>query len=285
MTPNTSLRAIGLLAAIVSATGACSSRKPDPTAIAATRAKAEAAYEAKRYDECAELYGQLAVPQADPHLDRYNAACCLAQANQRDQALEQLQTVARGGYRYIKHIERDGDLAGLRGDPRWSPLLDEVRGNNDRYLAALNPELRTLFEQDQADRRGGLDQSNWAEIARRDESRKARVRQVLADGGARLADDYYHAAMVLQHGEGVEDFRRAHEVAMKALEFEPVHPLARWLAAASKDRELMALGKPQLYGTQFKRSVDGKVERWPVDPSITNAERARWHVDPIPGAR
>ena len=47
----------------------------------------------------------------------------------------------------------------------------------------------------------------------------------------------------------------------------------------------MALGKPQPYGTQFKRSVDGKVERWPVDPSITNAERARWHVDPIPGAR
>ncbi len=71
---------------------------------------------------------------------------------------------------------------------------------------------------------------------------------------------------------------------MKALESEPVHPLARWLAAASKDRELMALGKPQLYGTQFKRGADGKVVRWPVDPSITNAERARWHVDPIPGA-
>ena len=78
-----------------------------------------------------------------------------------------------------------------------------MRANNDRYLAARNPELRDLFEQDQADRRQGINQSGHSAMAKRDQARLARVRQILADGGARLADDYYHAAMVLQHGEGV----------------------------------------------------------------------------------
>ena len=72
---------------------------------------------------------------------------------------------------------------------------------------------------------------------------------------------------------------------MKTLEFDAYHRWSRWLAAASKDRELMTLGKPQLYGTQFTSGADGKVERWPVDPSITNAERARWYVDPIPESK
>ena len=284
MTPGTSLRTTGLLAAIVSATGACS-RNPDPAATEATRRRGDAAYAAGRFDECAELYGKLAVPGRDPHLDRYKAAGCLARANQREQALKQLQIVAGSGYRYFRQIERDEDFVPLRGDPRWSPLLQQVRGNNDRYLAARNPELLALFEQDQADRRQGINQSGHSAMAKRDQARKARVLQLLADGGARLADDHYHAAMVLQHGEGVEDYRRAHELAMKGLEHEPVNPVILWLAAASKDRELMALGKPQRYGTQFQRGADGKVERWPVDPSITNAERARWHVDPIPESK
>lgn len=279
------VRTLGLLIAAAGlVSGACRTRTPDAAAIEAARLKAEAAMKARRFEECAELFLKLALPDKDPHLDRYNAACCLAQANRREQALAQLEIVARGGYRYIKHIERDTDLAGLRGDPRWLPLLEQVRGNENRYQAALNPELRILFEQDQADRRGGLDQ-DWGEIAKRDQAREARVRALLANGSARLADDYYHAAMVLQHGEGVDDIRLAHATAMKALDHEPVHPLARWLAAASKDRELMALGKPQLYGTQFRRDADGKVERWPIDPTITNAERARWHVDPIPESR
>jgi hypothetical protein len=279
------LRSAALVLLVVVAVAGCRSANQDEAATEAIRARAEAAFKDKRFVECAELFRQIALSDKDPQLDRYSAARCLARANQGEQALTELEQVARGGYRYIRHIERDEELVSLRGDPRWRPILDRVRATNDRYLAALNTELRSLFDQDQADRRQGINQSGHSALSRRDQQRKARVLQILADGGARLADDYYHAAMVLQHGDRVEDYQLAHDTAMKALETEPLHPLARWLAAASKDRVLMALGKPQLYGTQFQTGADGKVERWPVDPTITNAERARWHVDPIPESK
>ena len=62
----------------------------------------------------------------------------------------------------------------------------------------------------------------------------------------------------------------------------PSHP--RWLAAASKDRELTREGKPQLYGTQF-RDIGNGMELYPVDPSITDEERARWNVPPLADAK
>lgn len=68
------------------------------------------------------------------------------------------------------------------------------------------------------------------------------------------------------------------------MELDPLNSTARWLAAASKDRYLMTLGKPQLYGTQFKK-VDGKWILWEVDPSVTDEERAKWGVPPLVEAR
>ena len=52
------------------------------------------------------------------------------------------------------------------------------------------------------------------------------------------------------------------------------------LPAAAEDRQRMALGKPQRYGTQYKK-VDGTWQLWPVDPSVTDEERARWHCPPL----
>jgi len=57
---------------------------------------------------------------------------------------------------------------------------------------------------------------------------------------------------------------------------------ARWLAAAALDRYLVYSGKPQKYGTQTV--LDPKTEKMvnpPVDPATTDAERAKWHVEPL----
>ncbi len=46
----------------------------------------------------------------------------------------------------------------------------------------------------------------------------------------------------------------------------------------------MALGKPQLYGTQFRKEG----ERWvlyEVDPAVTDEERARWNVPKLEAAK
>ena len=150
--------------------------------------------------------------------------------------------------------------------------------------AGPNPELARLYQEDQGDRAGTLKDTDWAAVEKRDAERRQRVLEIMEKGGARQAADYYHAAMVFQHSVKPEDHDHAHAWCLEALKLDPGHAKARWLAAASKDRALMWRGKPQLYGTQFKR-VDGKWILWEVDPSITDEERAKWGVPPLSVAR
>jgi hypothetical protein len=150
---------------------------------------------------------------------------------------------------------------------------------------ADNPELARIFRDDQADRQAGSDEINWAEVVPRDEERRGRVKKILDDGGAVTAADFFNAAMVFQHGNAVEDFRTANRLALRAVKLDPATPHAKWLAAASKDRELMNLGKPQLYGTQFSKPNGGAWELYDVDPSVTDEERAKWDVPPLAAAR
>lgn len=84
--------------------------------------------------------------------------------------------------------------------------------------------------------------------------------------------------MVFQHGEALDDYWRAHELAKNGAELG--HHGARWLAAAAYDRWLMRQGKPQKYGTQYVREG----ERWrlrDVDPATTDEERGEWNVPPL----
>lgn len=144
-----------------------------------------------------------------------------------------------------------------------------------------NPELERLYKEDQADREHGPNANiDWQAVSKRDTERRARVREIVDKGGATTSTDYYHAAMVYQHGTEVPEYDEAHRLAMKAVELDPENKAAKWLAAASKDRSLMWQGKPQLYGTQFKK-VDDKWVLWDVDPSITDEERAKWNVPPL----
>jgi hypothetical protein len=139
----------------------------------------------------------------------------------------------------------------------------------------VNRRLRELFEQDQADRAGGQLGEGTGE---RDDRRRAEVEALLAAGAVTEAEDLYHAAMVFQHGHRRDHYRRAHELATHAAELG--HRPARWLAAAAQDRWLMAAGRPQRYGTQYRSQGDRWV-LWPVDPATTDAERAAWDVPPL----
>jgi hypothetical protein len=85
--------------------------------------------------------------------------------------------------------------------------------------------------------------------------------------------------MVFQHGERLEHFWRAHELALKAAELGHPQP-ARWLAAAAYDRWLMCQGQPQKYGTQYiAEEVYWKLSD--IDPATTDTERAAWGVPPL----
>jgi hypothetical protein len=144
----------------------------------------------------------------------------------------------------------------------------------------MNPELQALF---QADRRERIDQPRsgtleYKAMRARDRRRRLRAAEIVAEGGATTADDYYHAALLFQHGDTPDDAWHAHILALEAITLG--HPKARWLAAAAYDRWCMYQGRPQKYGTNYV--TDGVRHRlWDFDPTTTDAERATWDVPPL----
>jgi len=101
-----------------------------------------------------------------------------------------------------------------------------------------------------------------------------------ASEGVRTAEDFYRAAMLFQHGTEASDWRKARELALRAVELHPEYREAKWLAAAALDRELIRTGKRQRYGTQY-RDVGGRLELYPVDPATTDEQRAQWGLPPL----
>lgn len=151
--------------------------------------------------------------------------------------------------------------------------------------AAGDPRLKELYEQDQADRRLPPDKTDWFEVGQRDKERQAKVLDMVRAGRLVTSDDFFHAAMVFQHGSTVEDIELAHALATVASRFEPPNSAARWLTAASLDRLLMRRKKPQWYGTQFVRNA-GKWELYPVDESaVSDAEREGAGVPTLAASR
>ena len=82
--------------------------------------------------------------------------------------------------------------------------------------------------------------------------------------------------MLCQHGEVLDHWWRAHELAKRAAELG--HQRGRWLAAAAYDRWLMRQGRPQKFGTQGVPDGPNGWRRWPCDPATTDAKRAEWDV-------
>jgi hypothetical protein len=139
---------------------------------------------------------------------------------------------------------------------------------------ADNAELRDLFEQDQAAR---SDESSFYANAEQvhafDRMRRLRVLRLLDDEHAKTSKDFFHAAMVLQHGESPLEYKLANELCKRAVAIDPNNKTAKWLGAASWDRYQRSIGKPQWYGTQFT-IVDGKYYLMEADLSrVSDEER------------
>lgn len=150
----------------------------------------------------------------------------------------------------------------------------------------MRSELGIIYDEDQKDRTERLWEKDPELMAERDLSRLRKVLELVENDQLVKPSDFLHAAMILQHGSETRHYELAHELAQKAAdqgyvpEVGEVNPL--WLAAAAKDRSLMSQGKPQLYGTQSKRdTMEGPWYLYQVDPSITDEERARFHVRPL----
>ena len=113
--------------------------------------------------------------------------------------------------------------------------------------SADNPRLTTLYNVDQSAREG--DHIDWAKLGQDDEQRRQTVHHMLDVGEVRTGSDFYHAAMIFQHGQNPDDYLLAHILAMDAVAQGSKE--ARWLSAATLDRYLLSIWQPQVFGTQF----------------------------------
>ena len=118
---------------------------------------------------------------------------------------------------------------------------------------ADNAEIQTIRDADQADRLGNWTNRTAEErtaIMARDKARNARMREIVANGEVRTANDFARAALVMQHSARFDGFRLAHELAVAALLLGD-RGTGRWLTTATYDRMLRSVGLDQRFGTQM----------------------------------
>jgi hypothetical protein len=137
-----------------------------------------------------------------------------------------------------------------------------------------NQELKTICDEDQADRRPVDGKAmDWNAVGPRDAKRLDRVKELYHDGKMATGPDFFNAALVLQHGKAPEDYLLAHDFALVAVSKDQGGK-ATWLAAASEDRFLMAIGRKQRFGTQMTDPII-------VDGAITDHLREALDVPPL----
>lgn len=115
-----------------------------------------------------------------------------------------------------------------------------------------NPKLTTMFNTDQSAREG--DHIDWVKLSKEDEQRRHDLHHMLDAGEVRSGNDFFHAAMIFQHGQNPDDYLLAHVLAMDAV--AQGNKEARWLSAATLDRYLLSIWQPQVFGTQFQGGVN-----------------------------
>ena len=146
----------------------------------------------------------------------------------------------------------------------------------------MNEELKGLYEAD-VKSRSGVDWDDPEQVktaVEQDKERRVRVEKLLESDKVKDATDYHHAALIFQHGDSPSDYRKANKLAKRAMEMGDER--SKWLYAATLDRWLLSTGKPQKFGTQFKKEKNGDWElAQPIDKTVTDAERAQYNVPPL----
>lgn len=209
----------------------------------------------------------------------YDVACYFSLAGDRERGFKYLTRSLEMGYDDIGHMLMDKDLEVLRKDRSWNKHLKKPL---KAYYKVNNRELSDMFAEDQAARLSG-GKIDWNVLKVEDTRRRNRVLQLLSEGKIKSAHDYYKAAFIMHHGNEVDDYEKAHELALKALEFDNKHRMSPWLAAATKDRYLLKAGKPQWFGTQAMEFMQ-ETRKMGMNPdkidttAVSSDQRKAWNA-------
>ncbi len=144
-----------------------------------------------------------------------------------------------------------------------------------------NAEVKRLHDEDQADRKAF--KIDWSVVDQRDRARGAHVKELYETNQLKTGNDYYSAALILQHATTAEDHLLAHELCVVAV--SRGIQKAKWLAAASEDRFLMTIGRPQRFGTQFQSVAGGPVQLYEIEAGVTDELRRLMDVRALQEAK
>ncbi|HVN94528.1 MAG TPA: hypothetical protein VMT38_12575 [Terracidiphilus sp.] len=136
-------------------------------------------------------------------------------------------------------------LVGFRSSAVAQPSTAE---QNPSVTVPTN--IHQLFVDDQAERNvRGFTPKYASDVRSRDAVRRAEARKLLAAGELKSAQDFHDAAFIFQHGSDPDDYLLAHILAIDAIVKGDAS--SRWIAAATLDRYLQAIGQKQVFGTQY----------------------------------
>jgi hypothetical protein len=156
-----------------------------------------------------------------------------------------------------------------------------------------NEELMHIEQEDQSDRTPSAGKSfDWEAVMRRDDARLARVKELYIQNKLRTGNDYFRAALILQHSLAPEDYLLAHELCVVALSKGKPNAGAldaRGLAAASEDRFLKSIGRPQRFGTQYYMEDENAPVKhyklYKTDSGVTDELRSLMNVPSLADAK
>lgn len=103
--------------------------------------------------------------------------------------------------------------------------------------------------------------------------RRAEARLLLEAGEFKTAQDFHDAAFIFQHGHLPEDYLLAHILAIEAIIKGDAS--SKWIAAATLDRYLQAVGQKQVFGTQYSSKSYLYLMLHKDDPNAANSPEAR----------
>jgi len=142
-----------------------------------------------------------------------------------------------------------------------------------------NAELKKMYDEDQKARMAST--IDWVQLSKNDSIRQKRVYELIHSGQLITGKDYYHSAMIFQHGTDTTASAMAVKLMKRAIDLDST--VNKWLLAAAIDRDLMRRDKPQIYGTQYiKMGQDAKWERYKIDSTqVTDIEREYYDVETL----
>ena len=234
-------------------------------------------------------------------VDRYNAACSWALANEVDSALFQLNIIVKKmNYKDYNDIVTDPDLTSLHSDKRWNELLEQIKSNKEKAEANLDKTLvatlDSIFNYDQNGRQQlkeveaiyGVDskelKAHWKMISEKDSINLIKVKTILDTRGW-LGEDVVGEQgnttlfLVIQHSDIKT---QEHYLPMMRQAVKNGKAKGSSLALL-EDRVALRQGRMQIYGSQINRDI--KTQSFYVspleDPDNVDKRRAEVGLQPL----